>query len=51
MFTEAVLQVCPGGHSWYAEMYWELGGWFYQDEAHADCPACGAEAVDEWRTF
>lgn len=42
---EVVPQSCKNGHEWEAEMFWELGAWYYCDEdQEARCPKCGEEA-------
>ena len=45
--SELVKQHCESGHVWVANMYYELGGWFYNDESAASCPTCGQDALDK----
>lgn len=39
--------VCPNGHEErVAQLYYELGGWFFVNEDEAFCSVCGAEMED-----
>jgi hypothetical protein len=38
---EVVQQQCVNGHTWCADMFFELGGRFYVNDADEMCPECG----------
>lgn len=46
MVTESVEHKCGNGHRWFAQMYFELGGWFYVEESDAACPKCGLDVLE-----
>lgn len=46
--TENVEHTCPVCQTkWHAYMDFDMGGWFYQDDDKAYCPACGTEGTTE----
>lgn len=38
---------CKNKHEWFARMYKELGGCFFEDDDEAFCPFCEEEACPE----
>jgi hypothetical protein len=42
---EDVSQECELGHKWTANMYTELGGFFFCNDDNSACPECGNESV------
>jgi hypothetical protein len=49
-YDDGVLHRCPQcGKEWHAVMFYELGGWFYQNDDDAYCPdGCkDAEGYDQ----
>jgi len=44
--NEEMEQVCPNGHTWNTEMYFDMGAWFFVNEDDDMCPECGAITND-----